>query len=78
VGEFKPQGLANTIWGLGKLGVKATTHEVRCMVDALCGEVTAQLTHSRHKGEAGEVAARPAGMYSLAEPPLHGCLPSRR
>ncbi|KAL4859186.1 putative aldo-keto reductase 2 [Chlorella vulgaris] len=50
VGEFKPQGLANTIWGLGKLGVKVTTHEVRSMVDALCGEVTAQLTHSRHKG----------------------------
>ncbi|KAL4458727.1 hypothetical protein ABPG75_013592 [Micractinium tetrahymenae] len=47
--EFKPQGLANIVWGLGKMGVKVT-HEVRQMVEVLGREMTAQLTHARHKG----------------------------
>lgn len=45
------QGLANIVWGLGKMGVKVT-HEVRQMVEVLGREMTAQLTHARHKGEA--------------------------
>ncbi|PSC71010.1 Tbc2 translation chloroplastic isoform B [Micractinium conductrix] len=47
--EFKPQGLANIVWGLGKMGVKVT-HEVRQMVEVLGREMAAQLTHARHKG----------------------------
>jgi hypothetical protein len=53
--DFKPQGLANILWALGKLGVKLT-HEVRAMVDALAREMAAQLTHARHKGARGCVA----------------------
>ncbi|KAL4426696.1 hypothetical protein ABPG77_004752 [Micractinium sp. CCAP 211/92] len=49
VEDFKPQGLANIVWGLGKMGVKVT-HEVRQMVEVLGREMTAQLTHARHKG----------------------------
>ena len=44
-----PQGLANILWGLGKLGVKVT-HEVRQMVEALTDEMLEQLTRARHKG----------------------------
>jgi hypothetical protein len=46
------QGLANVLWGLGKLGVELTP-ELQQMVDALCAEALAQLTHARHKGALG-------------------------
>lgn len=49
VDEFKPQGLANIMWALGKMGAKVTP-EVRQMVDVLGREMVAQITHSRHKG----------------------------
>ncbi len=44
------QGLANTVWSLGKLGVKLT-FEVRQLVDTCCNEVYNQLAHQRYKGE---------------------------
>ena len=72
------QGLANILWGMGKLGVKVS-HEVRQMVDALCREVQAQLTHSRHKGEGrGLLGGRAAaGCRPLAWSVLKGRRPVR-
>jgi hypothetical protein len=55
-----PKGLANIVWGLGKMGVKVT-HEVRAMVDCLGRELAAQLTHARHKGERGVRGCGEAG-----------------
>lgn len=44
-----PQGLSNTVWALGKLGVKLT-FEIRQLVDACCLEIYNQLAHQRYKG----------------------------
>lgn len=65
----RTQGLANIVWGLGKMGVKVT-HEVRQMVEVLGREMTAQLTHARHKGE---LCSAFAGLARPAE-----CAPERQ
>ena len=53
------QGLANIVWGLGKMGVRVT-HEIRQMVEALSREMVAQLTDSRHKGARARTPPRAA------------------
>ena len=53
------QGLANIVWGLGKMGVRVT-HEIRQMVEALSREMVAQLTDSRHMGARARTPPRAA------------------